>query len=73
MSALPLPIEYLLVSDKDSKVLKSSTDYNEILKLANLIRRADGEVTIFRSLQERRTRKQQSTKKDWQHDNPPIY
>ena len=47
------PIEYLLVSDRDSKVLKSSTDYNEILKLANLIRKADGEVTIFRSLQVR--------------------
>ncbi len=47
----PLPTEYLLVSDKDSKVLKSSTDYNEILKLANLIQRAGGEVTLFKSMQ----------------------
>jgi len=55
-----LPVEYLLVSDKDSKVLKSSTDYNEILKLANLIRKADGEVTIFRSLQVRKSRKERA-------------
>lgn len=42
--------EYLLVSDKDSKVLKSSTDYQEIKNLATLVRRAGGEVTIFKSI-----------------------
>ena len=43
-------IEYLLVSDKANKIIKSSLDYNEIVKMANLIRGAGGEVTIFRSL-----------------------
>jgi len=42
--------EYILVSDKNSKVLKSSTDYQEIKKLANLIRSAGGEVTIFKEV-----------------------
>lgn len=46
---VPLPTEYLLVSDRDSKVLRSSTDWYEVVKLANLIRRAGGEVTIFKS------------------------
>ncbi len=43
------PTEYLLVTDRDSKVLKSSTDWYEVVKLANLIRRGGGEVTIFKS------------------------
>lgn len=43
-------IEYLLVSDKASKIILSSTDYKEIVRLAKLIRSADGEVTVFRSL-----------------------
>lgn len=43
-------IEYLLVSDKASKIILSSTDYKEIRRLATLIRSADGEVTVFRSL-----------------------
>jgi hypothetical protein len=42
--------EYILVTDLTSKVLKSSTDYNTILKQANLIRKAGGQVTIFKSL-----------------------
>lgn len=42
--------EYILVSDRDSKVLKSSENYQEIKNLATLIRSGDGEVTIFRSL-----------------------
>lgn len=41
--------EYLLVTDHTSKVLKSSTDYLEVKKLANFIRRGGGSVTIFRS------------------------
>ena len=41
--------EYIAVSDKTSEVLKSSTDRFEVIKLANLVRRAGGEVTIFRS------------------------
>lgn len=44
-----LPTEYLLVSDRDSKVLKSSENWYEIVKLANLIRRGGGEVTVFKS------------------------
>lgn len=42
-------IEYLVVGDKDSKILKSTTDYHEAKRLANLIRRGGGEVTIFKS------------------------
>lgn len=41
------PTEYLLVSDKDSKILKSGT-YRELKLLAGLIRRGGGEVTIFK-------------------------
>jgi len=41
--------EYLLVSDKDSQVLKSSHDYQEVKTLATLIRKAGGEVTVFKS------------------------
>ena len=41
-------IEYIVVSDKDSKVLFSGT-YHECLRHATLIRRGGGEVTIFRS------------------------
>lgn len=44
-----LPTEYLLVSDQTSKVLKSSENWYEIVKLANLIRRGGGEVTVFKS------------------------
>lgn len=42
--------EYLVVSDTNSKVIKSTTDYKEAVKLANLIRSAGGEVTLFKSL-----------------------
>lgn len=41
--------EYLVVTDKTSKILKSTTKYNEAVKLANLIRRGGGEVTIFKA------------------------
>lgn len=40
--------EYLLVSDTTSLVLQSSTDRFELVKMANLIRKAGGEVTIFK-------------------------
>lgn len=42
--------EYLVVSDTNSKVIKLTTDYKEAVKLANLIRSAGGEVTLFKSL-----------------------
>lgn len=48
---LNLPTEYLLVSNHDSKVLKSDTNRYELLKLANIIRRGGGEVTVFKSTQ----------------------
>lgn len=41
--------EYMLVADLTSKIIKSSTDYIEVKKMANLIRRGGGQVTIFRS------------------------
>ena len=42
-------IEYLVVTDKTSKILKSTLNYNEAKRLANLIRRGGGEVTIFKA------------------------
>ncbi len=41
--------EYLVVSDRDSKILLSTLDYYEAVRTANLIRRGGGEVTIFKS------------------------
>lgn len=41
--------EYILVSDTTSKVLKSSTSYQEIRNLAVLIRKGGGQVTVFKS------------------------
>ena len=42
--------EYILVSDKTSEVLKSDSDYVVIKKLAGIIRKAGGEVTIFKAI-----------------------
>ena len=42
-------IEYIVVSDRDSKVLKSTTDWCEAVRLAILIRRGGGSVTISKS------------------------
>lgn len=44
------PTEYLVVSDKNSKVILSTTEYREAVRMANLIRAAGGEVTVFKSL-----------------------
>lgn len=41
--------EYLVVADRNSRVLKSTRDWYEAVKLAKLIRRGGGEVTIFKS------------------------
>jgi hypothetical protein len=44
--------EYLVVSDKDCKVLKLYSGpkaWYQAVKLANLIRRGGGQVTIFKS------------------------
>jgi len=42
-------VEYLVVTDKDSKILLSTLNYYEAVKMANLIRRGGGEVTVFKS------------------------
>ncbi len=43
--------EYVLIADKTKElVAPASTDYNELKKLANAIRRAGGEVTMFKSM-----------------------
>lgn len=42
--------EYIVVSDKNSKVLLSTIDYYEALKFANKVRQAGGEVTLFKSM-----------------------
>ncbi len=62
MTTSSLPIEYLLVSDTNSRVLKSSHDYNEICKLAAFVIASGGQVTIFRSLKTFKARSP-STKK----------
>lgn len=45
----PSTTEYLVVTDKDSKILLSTPNYYEAVKTANLIRRGGGEVTVFKS------------------------
>ena len=45
----PDPVKYLVITDKTSKVLKATAKWNEAVKLANLIRRGGGEVTIFKA------------------------
>jgi hypothetical protein len=41
--------EYVVISDTNSKVLLSTNNWYEAVKLANLIRRGGGQVTIFKS------------------------
>lgn len=43
------PIEYILVTDRHSKILLSSFDRFELIRLANKIRKAGGSVTIFKA------------------------
>lgn len=42
--------DYILVGDKNSRVLAAETDYVAIKKLASLIRKGGGEVTIFKAI-----------------------
>lgn len=42
-------IKYIVVSNHNSKVLKSTIYWSEAVRLANLIRRGGGSVTIFKS------------------------
>lgn len=39
--------EYLVVTDKDSKIVLSTSNYYEAKRFANTARRCGGEVTIF--------------------------
>lgn len=41
--------EYLLIADVTSKIIKSSENRYELIKLANVIRKSGGYVTIFKS------------------------
>jgi hypothetical protein len=41
--------EYIVVSDKNSRVLLSTTVWGEAVKFANKVRAAGGECTIFKS------------------------
>jgi hypothetical protein len=41
--------EYIVVSDTNSKILLSTTNWYEAVKLANKIRHAGGQVTIFKA------------------------
>ena len=42
-------MEYIVVSDRNSKVLLSTEDWREAKKLAEQCRASGGEVTIFNS------------------------
>lgn len=42
--------DYILVGDKNSQVLATETDYVAIKKLATIIRKGGGEVTIFKAI-----------------------
>lgn len=42
--------EYILVSDKTSKVVKSSRDLEGLKRLAGIIRESGGEVTLFQAV-----------------------
>lgn len=41
--------EYLVVTDRDSKILKSTADRYEAIRIANMIRKGGGEVTVFKN------------------------
>ena len=47
---MKLPTEYIIVSDKDSKVIKSFDNYPEANTFYCLLLRADAQVTLFKSL-----------------------
>ena len=42
--------EYLVVSDTNSKILLSTTNYYEARKLLNLLARAGGQASLFKRL-----------------------
>jgi hypothetical protein len=46
----PISVEYIVVSDKDGVIVTSTEDREQAKKMAKIIRKAGGEVTIFRSL-----------------------
>ncbi len=43
------PTEYLIVADKTSKIVLSTTDFAEVRKEVSFIRKAGGEVTVFKA------------------------
>lgn len=45
----PSLTEYLVVSDKNSKIVLSTTDFAQIRQTVSLVRKAGGEVTVFKS------------------------
>ena len=42
-------MEYIVVSDTNSKVLLSTSDWSEAVRLANRCRASGGQVTIFKA------------------------
>ena len=47
--ALQERTEYIVVGDANSEVLKSTEDWNEAVRVAGMIRKGGGSVTIFKS------------------------
>ncbi len=46
----PEPTVYLVMSDVSHKMILTTDDYREAVRTATMIRRAGGQVTIFKSL-----------------------
>ncbi len=42
--------EYIIVSDTNSKIILSTNDYKNAVGTMSMIRRAGGQVTLFKSL-----------------------
>lgn len=45
-----VPTHYLIISDVENKIIMQTTDYKDAVRMANLIRSAGGQVTLFKSL-----------------------
>lgn len=43
--------EYLLVTDETNKIVTSTYDYKEVVRLARTIRGAGGKVSVFKKLE----------------------
>lgn len=52
--------EYIVVADMSQKILGSFLTYSESVTFASMLRQAGAKVTIFKSLEVRKTKKEKS-------------